>query len=139
MWCPPVIKIRIDASGQKTVERVPDKEPRKTCSHVHLVDNRDGQHTWACRLCDWSTVTQSNQPPRHTCKHRQAARLGDRVELALKAIGITEDRWKATKQLIGLPPTCGCKSRKAWLNKLDGILGLSDKLEEVKGALGWRG
>lgn len=44
--------------------------------------------------------------------------LGDRVESMLKSIGVTEDRYKQAKELFGLPPTCNCSARKAWLNKV---------------------
>lgn len=43
---------------------------------------------------------------------------GDAVTAALKKIGITEDRYKAVKELFGLPPTCGCPQRREWLNKV---------------------
>jgi len=45
-------------------------------------------------------------------------KLGDQVESAFNALGITEERYKATKELFGLPPTCGCADRKEWLNKV---------------------
>lgn len=45
-------------------------------------------------------------------------RLGDVTEVALKSIGITEDRYKAAKELFGLQPTCNCQKRKDWLNKV---------------------
>jgi hypothetical protein len=44
--------------------------------------------------------------------------LGDAVESLLKGIGVTQDRYKAAKELFGLPPNCGCNARKEWLNKV---------------------
>ena len=44
--------------------------------------------------------------------------FGDKVEKALKAMGITEDRYKEVKRMFGLPPKCNCSKRKAWLNKV---------------------
>lgn len=43
--------------------------------------------------------------------------LGDAVEKIFKQVGITEDRYKAAKQALGLPPTCGCSGRKRALNE----------------------
>jgi hypothetical protein len=44
--------------------------------------------------------------------------LGDAVESLLASIGVTQDRYKAAKELFGLPPNCGCTLRKEWLNKV---------------------
>jgi hypothetical protein len=44
--------------------------------------------------------------------------FGDKVEAALKALGITENRYQEVKRLFGLPPNCNCKKRKDWLNKV---------------------
>lgn len=41
---------------------------------------------------------------------------GDSVTSALKKIGVTEERYKAVKEMFGLPPTCGCAKRREWLN-----------------------
>jgi len=43
---------------------------------------------------------------------------GDRVTVALKKIGITEERYKAVKEKFGLPPNCNCAGRREWLNKV---------------------
>ena len=43
--------------------------------------------------------------------------LGNDLERALTAIGITQETWKAAKAKLGLPPNCNCDKRKAWLNK----------------------
>ena len=44
--------------------------------------------------------------------------FGDKVELALKTMGITEDRYLEVKRMFGLPPKCNCKRRKEWLNNV---------------------
>ena len=44
--------------------------------------------------------------------------LGDKVEAELKKLGITPEWYKTVKAKFGLPPTCRCGSRKAWLNKV---------------------
>lgn len=44
--------------------------------------------------------------------------LGDWTEHLLKKAGITEDRYKAAKEALGMAPTCNCAKRKAWLNKV---------------------
>lgn len=43
---------------------------------------------------------------------------GDSMTSALKALGITEERYKEVKAMFGLPPTCGCSKRREWLNKV---------------------
>lgn len=53
-------------------------------------------------------------PPRKAPQQR----LGDWTERILAKVGITEDRYAAAKELFGLAPTCGCKERKEWLNKV---------------------
>lgn len=64
-------------------------------------------------------------PPRLTAYKKAIATeakprpgLGDYVESLLKSVGVTEDRYKHAKELFGLPPTCHCADRKAWLNKV---------------------
>ncbi len=49
---------------------------------------------------------------------RQPEGLGDWVERQLKKIGVTEDRWGEAKAMVGLDPSCGCATRRAWLNKV---------------------
>jgi hypothetical protein len=49
--------------------------------------------------------------------------LGDRVEQALTAVGITQQSYQELKSAIGLPPGCNCETRKRWLNKLGEKLG----------------
>ena len=52
------------------------------------------------------------QPPRQL--------LGDRVEHALRSVGITEDRWLEAREALGGWPKskgCGCNARKQFLNR----------------------
>jgi hypothetical protein len=54
--------------------------------------------------------------------------LGDYTEQLLASVGITKDRYAAAKEALGLPPTCGCASRQAWLNRAGAWLaGLAQK------------
>lgn len=64
-------------------------------------------------------------------------RLGDRIEAALESVGVTPERWRAAKAAIGLPATCRCAARKAWLDRLDETLGLGEKLAAFRAALRW--
>lgn len=47
---------------------------------------------------------------------RQTPQLGDVVEKSLKFLGVTPERYVAFKAKFGAAPTCGCASRKRWLN-----------------------
>lgn len=60
------------------------------------------------------------RPPRAV---RKPMGLGDRVEQALTAVGITKERYQEVKEAIGLPPGCDCEIRKQWLNRLGERLG----------------
>ena len=44
--------------------------------------------------------------------------LGDWTEALLKRAGVTQDRYKAAKEALGMAPTCNCAARKEWLNKV---------------------
>lgn len=44
--------------------------------------------------------------------------LGDTLASWLTAVGVTEENYKAVKQMFGLPPKCGCARRKEWLNRV---------------------
>lgn len=48
---------------------------------------------------------------------------GDKVESALKSMGIDEDLYVSIKEKFGLPPKCGCKKRKEWLNRVGEAFG----------------
>jgi hypothetical protein len=103
----------------------------------YIIDRIDNQTLWGCRACNWTLLTDSDEAILHACgKHH--IRLGDKIESVLTGLGITQERWKAAKASIGLPPTCNCKSRIAWLNKLDNTLQLGDRLHGLKAALGWK-
>jgi NMD protein affecting ribosome stability and mRNA decay len=59
--------------------------------------------------------------------------LGDDLEEALTAIGVTKDTWRSFKAKFGLPPNCNCEKRKAWLNAASA--NLHAKLQDIKFAL----
>lgn len=63
----------------------------------------------------WRVCPAAILPP---VREEADVKLGDRVEQLLASIGIIEDRYKQVKALFGLPPTCGCSQRKAWLNRV---------------------
>jgi hypothetical protein len=44
--------------------------------------------------------------------------LGDRIESALKTMGITKENYAHAKEAIGLLPDCNCSGRKEKLNTL---------------------
>ncbi len=44
--------------------------------------------------------------------------LGDKLEAFLKRFGITQERYKKVKELLGLSSGCRCDSIKEWLNQL---------------------
>lgn len=47
----------------------------------------------------------------------QPIMVGDLVEKALTAIGITQERAEKLTRTAGKPGGCGCGSRKTWLNE----------------------
>lgn len=61
-------------------------------------------------------ITAPNKPPESRPVSHEG--LGDSVAGILKSWGITEERYRAVKELFGLPPTCGCDKRREWLNKV---------------------
>jgi hypothetical protein len=54
--------------------------------------------------------------PRAECKSH--AQPGDALEELLTSYGITKEWWTEYKSQHGLPPTCGCDSRREYLNNL---------------------
>jgi hypothetical protein len=44
--------------------------------------------------------------------------IGDIVEKALTAIGITQERVERLTRTQGKPGGCGCQQRKRWLNEV---------------------
>lgn len=67
-------------------------------------------------------------PPRNP-KSRKLG-LGDLIESALSAVGITEER---VTKLIG--KDCGCKARKEWLNRVSLWAKQTKKIESKEEAL----
>ena len=71
-----------------------------------------------CRRCH----VRRSAPVRRRCRTSdhplQPQGLGDYTESLLQSVGITKERYVAAKQLFGLAPTCGCDSRREWLNKV---------------------
>ena len=63
-------------------------------------------------------LCQSSKFHREMWDKRTTQLLGDRVEIAFKGLGITQDKYKEIKGLFGLPPECACDKRKEWLNKV---------------------
>lgn len=86
-----------------------------------------------CRNCDWTLEADSPEPVEHVCGRAAAPKLGDRVESALTAVGVTKERWVAFKEKFGMLPTCNCESRQRALNQLGDELG--DKAKAAVAAL----
>ena len=61
-------------------------------------------------------IDLNNIPPRHHINETEG--LGDWTERQLKKIGVTEEWYKHVKEKFGLTPTCGCGTRKRWLNSV---------------------
>lgn len=43
--------------------------------------------------------------------------LGDELKAMLDSHGITPEWYRELKQKIGLPPSCSCPERQAWINQ----------------------
>jgi hypothetical protein len=74
-----------------------------------------------CVRCGYTLRRDYEKPPIWSCNHSPRSEkpgAGDKLESALAALGITPERYVAVKELFGLPPTCGCAKRKAWLNSV---------------------
>lgn len=57
--------------------------------------------------------------PTIECKIRESApKAGDALEELLTSYGVTKEWWIEYKKEHGLPPTCGCDSRREYLNNL---------------------
>lgn len=64
--------------------------------------------------------------------NQASAGLGDRIETVLSSIGITPESYVNFKTKFGLPPTCGCADRKAWLNNFGATFGVTtEKLRDL--------
>lgn len=104
----------------------------------YIIDTlTDGKTLWGCRACHWTHVAHDDQPIEHRCGRPEVVRLGDKIEGALASLGVTQDRWLAAKESLGLPATCNCDARRDWLNRLDEQLGLGEKLNKLTSFLGW--
>ena len=82
---------------------------------------RHGDH-WKCIRCGRVLEVKAKV----NCR-KEAWQLGDDLQRALETLGITEERWKAAKEKLGLPPDCDCAKRKAWLNKAGAELQIKTK------------
>jgi hypothetical protein len=93
-----------------------------------------GESLLRCRACGREVVTTSPPYQTHAVCRDQTSRfqLGDQLEVALTAIGITKESYRKAKQVLGLPPTCNCDKRKEWLNQMGQRLQVSaDKLRGI--------
>lgn len=103
-----------------------------------------GHHCISVSMCRWSELpndvgeyecldgcgdTSPNRHRRQNCRVADAALmwrmrrddtrgLGDYTESLLQSVGITKERYVAAKEMFGLAPTCGCDSRREWLNRV---------------------
>lgn len=73
-----------------------------------------------CTRC--GRLNRTSQPDSHVhmkCKQPiEQPQAGDALEDLLTSYGVTKEWWKEYKAKHGLPPTCGCDSRREYLNKL---------------------
>jgi hypothetical protein len=112
--------------------------PERPVGTAYIINRTsDGKCIWGCRRCDWTIITETDEPLEHQCGTAQVTRIGDRVESALTSLGITKERWEGVRATVGLPPGCSCNARKQWLNRLDQSLQLGEKLDRFSAALGW--
>lgn len=74
------------------------------------------------RICPRCGKQCHGAPYWHTCRRGRLEpitwRLGDRLHYLLSRLGITQARWIAAKQRLGLGGKCGCDGRRDWLNRL---------------------
>ena len=70
-------------------------------------------------------MASTTEPRRITLKRRPSKierepvrGVGDALEDFLTSYGITKEWWTDYKAKHGLPPTCGCDSRREYLNDL---------------------
>ena len=52
--------------------------------------------------------------------------VGDLVGEFLATLSVTPESYVAAKEKVGLPPSCRCEKRKAWLNKLGEQVGVGE-------------
>lgn len=117
-----------------------EHSPRRTCikpAATYITFLAPNYYLHQCRNCTWQLEAETDEPVEHRCGVKQVVRLGDKIEEGLTSLGITKERWIATKEQLGLPATCQCAERQAWLNKIDEQLGLGEKLGAFKNWMGW--
>jgi hypothetical protein len=68
-----------------------------------------------CTMCGRVLKMTFRDPPHALCKVKGA---GDALEELLTSYGVTKEWWIDYKSKHGLPPTCGCDSRRQYLNDL---------------------
>lgn len=90
-----------------------------------LADDVEG--VTLCHSCPDNPQLNNTVYLTDTIAANQHSGLGDRIESALTAAGITKERWKAFKGAMGLPRTCNCDARKEYINKLGEQLGEAAK------------
>lgn len=86
-----------------------------------------------CQSCNLN-IPYRGKIYRHSCTASRNPGLGTRIERILKAVGITEDRYKELKKIAGFEPTCNCPQRKMLLNKLPKALALGYARGGFRGA-----
>jgi hypothetical protein len=69
-----------------------------------------------CKGCGWTLPDGWPVNVRRKCPN--AIPAGDALEELLTSYGITQEWWTEYKSQHGLPPTCGCDSRREYLNNL---------------------
>jgi hypothetical protein len=111
--------------------------PRSPAPSLKLHFLGEGLYLWTCPNCPWQLEATSDEPIEHRCGVTQVVRLGDRIEAAFGKIGVTKEKYRGWKEVLGLPPACRCKERKEWLNRLDEKVGLGEKVAEFKNLMGW--
>ena len=87
-----------------------------------------------CKVCGREVATTAGPGRTHAiCRQQDVSfQLGDELEKALTAIGITKDTYRKAKAAMGFPPTCNCDKRKEWLNQMGQRLQVSvDKLRGI--------
>lgn len=96
------------------------------CQLVDVEPLADGRVLRRCSVCNWQTTTAPGLPVHRRCGRPRPAEakgenplpLGDWLDGMLSSVGVTKERYKEAKKLFGLPPTCNCPERQAWLNRV---------------------
>ena len=85
---------------------------------VATFQDRTNEFIHVCRVCGWQEESNSPSYGSHKCRTETVSAAGDALEQLLTSHGITKEWWTEYKSKHGLPPTCGCDSRRDYLNKL---------------------